>query len=345
MDKLFFITIYELSFEYIEKLLKLNNIEINKEKEINDENYIKNRYEATILFFKAGLLSFNLNKEEEYLKDDIIYDKYLKNNEIEDFLPDSSIILSEEFKNFYMSSLDYSYSQFSIVRYFILSDSDHILNYFDRYEDESDEDFNETDEDMVKYEKYEEEALNDKEFSDICKLLVINKDQYKYDDEYKYEIIGIKLVDKKHLEDGYEKHLQDLFKDIKNNNPEEKDILIIPIDGIYSGDINFAYSIVKVEKKDCCQKDYTFLFSFYQNPPTTLELLALYKTYNDKYLNSFYKSAARKPIRKRIVFEVDDFEYNIRAAFCHTPYFRPNPYIKGEKFSKIREGVFEVKFI
>lgn len=65
--------IYNLSRKYVFSLLKHNKVQFDDEKIKNDDGYINNRYEATILFFNAGLFNFDiedLSKEEEIMKHD-----------------------------------------------------------------------------------------------------------------------------------------------------------------------------------------------------------------------------------------------------------------------------------
>lgn len=62
--KLSFEEIFNFSREYVKLLLELNNVNFDT-RENNIINYIyrENRYKATILFFKAGILNFDIDEE------------------------------------------------------------------------------------------------------------------------------------------------------------------------------------------------------------------------------------------------------------------------------------------
>lgn len=174
--------IYNLSRKYVFSLLKHNKVQFdNNEKIKNDDGYINNRYEATILFFNAGLFNFDIedlsegeimryNKEGKKDKNiEKIFDSYLEGQKEGLFFQDDSVILKPRFKELYISSMkQYREDDDDINFYFdsiFLELDDEKDCYCIKLEDLMDEENNlteeyESDEDPEEV-ALEEEVIND----------------------------------------------------------------------------------------------------------------------------------------------------------------------------------------
>lgn len=107
MKPLTFKQIYNLSTNYVKSLLEINNTNFQNEV-FQDEKYIKNRYNATIIFYKMGRLLFAVEDDEKDIK--TVYDVK------EDLLyTDPSVVLTKYFKEIYINYLSDYQSDFGTI--------------------------------------------------------------------------------------------------------------------------------------------------------------------------------------------------------------------------------------